>query len=180
MTVKNTASPIRSFRLLPIFCNAFVCESVTDKIGGMTIVETPRVFGTPVHGANYVLRPGAYSVIRSSTGKIAVVTTPAGCFLPGGGQEKGESLEEAATREAAEECGLRIRIGSRIGVADELVYSADERTYFRKRCAFFLARVVASDVNPAESDHLLTWLKPDEAIRRLTHESQRWAVQSMG
>ncbi len=142
----------------------------------MSAIELPRVFGTPVEGANYVLRPGGYAVIRRLTGEIAVVTTPGGCWLPGGGQEPGETPAQATIREALEECGLEIRIRSHIGVADQLVYSADESTYFRKRCLFFLAEVLASHGKGSETDHVLYWLTPGEAVRRLSHESQKWAV----
>ncbi len=146
----------------------------------MTTIETPHVFGTLVDGANYTLRPGGYAVIRRSTGEIAVVTTPCGCFLPGGGQELGETPEQAAIREAREECGLKVRIGSLIGVADQLVHAADEAAYFRKRCSFFLAEVITSEVHGSETDHVLSWLTPEDAVRRLSHESQQWAVTAVG
>ena len=142
----------------------------------MNKIERPREFGELLCGADYLLRPGGYAVIRRATGEIAVVTTPQGCFLPGGGQNPGESPAQAAIREVHEECALRIQIGSLIGVADQLVYSADEATHFRKRCSFYQAEVIASDSNGGEVDHALSWLAPDDALQRLTHESQQWAV----
>jgi 8-oxo-dGTP pyrophosphatase MutT (NUDIX family) len=96
-------------------------------------------------------------------------------MLPGGGQDDGESPEDAAIREVKEECGLRINIGRRIGVADELVYAAAERTHNRKRCTFFLADLVGGDA-VGESDHKLMWLPLRDAAVSLLHESQRWAV----
>ena len=143
----------------------------------MSPIERPREFGELVCGTNYILRPGGYAVIRRSTGEIAVVTTPKGCFVPGGGQNPGETSAQAAIRETHEECSLQIQIGSLIGVADELVYSADEATHFRKRCFFFRAEIVAADgQGSGEVDHVLSWLMPAIAVSRLTHESQRWAV----
>ncbi len=38
-------------------------------------------------GQVYVPRPGAYCLIFDSQGRIAVMQTPRGCFLPGGGTE---------------------------------------------------------------------------------------------
>jgi 8-oxo-dGTP pyrophosphatase MutT (NUDIX family) len=84
-------------------------------------------------GATYVLRPGGYVVIFRSGGKVAVVSTPKGLFLPGGGQVPGESPEDAAIREAKEEYGLNVSLGRIIGVADELVFDAEEATHYRKR-----------------------------------------------
>jgi 8-oxo-dGTP pyrophosphatase MutT (NUDIX family) len=95
--------------------------------------------------------------------------------LLGGGQEEGESPEDAALREAEEECGLRIVLGRCLGVADELVFAAEERTHYRKRCTFFLAEVSGSS-GLGEPDHELRWLSPREAVTLLPHESQRWAV----
>ena len=132
-------------------------------------------FGLAASGAEYILRPGGYAVIFRASGEVAVVSTPSGLVLPGGGQERGESPEDAAVRETREECGLRISLGSRIGVADELVFAADEERHYRKRCTFFIAESLGK-VNKGEPDHKLTWLSPEKAGPELRHESQRWAV----
>jgi 8-oxo-dGTP diphosphatase len=96
-------------------------------------------------------------------------------FLPGGGQEDTETPEQAAVREAYEECGLRILLGSHLGTADELVFAVEEATYYRKRCAFFEAEVTREE-GSSEADHELIWMVPEEAAARLRHESQRWAI----
>ena len=132
-------------------------------------------YGRAVPGADYILRPGGYAVIFNAAAEVAVVATPVGMALPGGGQDEGESPEEAAVRETREECGLRITLGPRVGVADELVYAADERRYYRKRCVFFLAEIVEK-LGAGEPDHELRWLSSEEAAVKLLHESQRWAV----
>lgn len=138
-------------------------------------VRVPQ-FGEQLTGAEYVLRPGAYTIIRRDTGEIAVVTTPGGTFLPGGGLEPGETPEQAATREVREECGMQICLGAAVGMADELVYAGDEGRYFRKRCAFFAAEFAGFNGNASETDHALSWLTPEVAARQLTHGSQRWAL----
>jgi 8-oxo-dGTP pyrophosphatase MutT (NUDIX family) len=132
-------------------------------------------FGSATPGATYVLRPGGYAVIFRTGGDVAVVSTPQGLALLGGGQDSGESAEDAARREAHEECGLRIALGRRVGVADELVFAADEGKHYRKRCTFFLAELVGKS-GPGEPDHELVWLAPAEAVTRLRPKSQRWAV----
>jgi 8-oxo-dGTP pyrophosphatase MutT (NUDIX family) len=93
-----------------------------------------------------------------------------------GAQEKGESAEAAAIREAIEECGLRILIDERLGVADELVFADGENQHYRKRCEFFVANVVGT-ATAVEPDHHLMWLSPKRALTELRHESQRWAVE---
>ena len=140
--------------------------------------EALREFGSEDAGQTYRLRPGGYAVIRSRAGAIAVVRTPEGIFLPGGGQLPGESPEDAAVRETAEECGLRIALGGCLGLADQLKFSASEGGHLRKRCTFFVAEVLDGPPQPAiEPDHELLWLTQGEAAARLSDESQRWAVR---
>jgi len=132
-------------------------------------------FGDAIPDADYVLRPGGYLVVRNSRDEIAVVSTPQGCFLPGGGLANQESAAQAAIREAVEECGLRVKIVDELGRADELVFAVEENTYYRKRCTFFTADVIAVEQD-GEADHELVWLTGEEAIVRLLHKSQAWAV----
>jgi 8-oxo-dGTP diphosphatase len=133
-------------------------------------------FGTEVPGCDYVLRPGSYGVICRG-GYVAIVITPRGTSLPGGGRDAGESDEAALVREAAEECGLHIRVTGRIGLADELVFDEEERCYYRKRCTFFAAELTEQAQTVAtEPHHQLAWLPIAEAISRLRHESQKWAL----
>ncbi|MCM3906115.1 MAG: NUDIX domain-containing protein [Pyrinomonadaceae bacterium] len=132
-------------------------------------------FGEEVPGADYILRPGGYIIARNSKGEIAVISTPQGFFLPGGGQDGLETPEEAAVRETNEECGLQVQLAGRVGTADELVFDAAEGKYYRKRCAFYDAEFVGCDEG-GEADHHLVWMTADKATTQLRHQSQRWAV----
>jgi 8-oxo-dGTP pyrophosphatase MutT (NUDIX family) len=138
--------------------------------------ESIREFGVLVPGADYVLRPGGYSVIYGVNDRIAVVSTRGSFYLPGGGRNAGKTAEDAAVREALEECGLRIRVVQRLGIADELAHAAGEHAHFRKRCTFFRAELADDIVGASEADHILIWLSAAEAITQLRHDSQRRAV----
>jgi 8-oxo-dGTP diphosphatase len=139
------------------------------------MVEPTNEFGEPVADAYYIRRPGGYTIISNTAGEITVVSTRQGLFLPGGGQEGDETPEQAAVREAYEECGLLIRLRSNLGTADELIFDAEEATRYRKQCTFFSARIVQLE-DRSEDDHVLMWMVPEEAAAQLRQGSQRWAV----
>jgi len=139
------------------------------------MLEAIPEFGLAVSGVDYVLRPGGYLVVRNSQSEIAVVKTPRGFFLPGGGQDNGETPERAAIREAEEECGLKVELIKALCTADELVFAQPEQMHYRKRSVFFSAKLI-SVTGTGETDHELKWMTLDDAVRRLNHQSQAWAV----
>jgi len=131
-------------------------------------------FGKKEDGLEYTFRPGGYLVVKNEIGAIAAVRSEKGFYLPGGGLDDGESPEAAAIREAGEECGMRVEIDGEIGTADEFIFVEEENTHFQKRGTFFSARPISVDRG---GDHELVWLPRTEAIEKLKHESQRWAVE---
>ena len=136
------------------------------------------VFGERTEGVEYVVRPSAYVLVGDGDGRLAVVRTPRGWFLPGGGVEAGETEAAAAVREAREECGMAVRPVSLVARAVQRVYSPSEATHFEKPSAFFAGELDAlHPAPPSEADHALEWLPPADAARLLSHESQRWAVR---
>lgn len=144
-----------------------------EPLGSWADVPT---FGSPRRDHPAVARPSAYALVTDADGRIAVVRTPKGIFLPGGGIDPGESARDAMIREVLEECGLPVQPGSWSDVAKDFVDSPEESTHFEKRCTFFDARVAGEPGTAHESDHELQWLAPSDAIERLTRASHRWAV----
>lgn len=137
-------------------------------------------FGERVPGAVYPPRPGAYAVMwDQDRERIAVVVTHEGCFLPGGGLEPGESVAQALDREIAEEMALAVTEVRELGRAVELVWVPAENRCFRKEGTFFMARAGERLSRAAEPDHAVHWLTPDQAIAKLSHESQKWVVRQV-
>lgn len=134
-------------------------------------------FGHQVDGQHYAPRPGAYGLIFDASGRIAILETPQGYFLPGGGSEGSETPEETLVREVQEECGFSVEIIKRAGEAVEYRRTAGHEHGIRKECVFFAATVGDGGSAATETDHMLIWLEPHEAEKRLSHESERWALR---
>lgn len=142
----------------------------------MTDWQKARVFGLPPKGISATIRPSAYAVIENDRGQFAVVRTPEGIYLPGGGMDPDETPVDTAIRETLEECGLAIRVGLWTSVAVQFAWSETAHTYYEKRCTFVDATVLGPDPSRLEADHELLWVAGDRACEMLTHESHGWAV----
>ncbi|MCG3125493.1 MAG: Bis(5'-nucleosyl)-tetraphosphatase, symmetrical [Phycisphaerae bacterium] len=137
-----------------------------------------REFGTRRDGITYAPRTGACAVIRADDGRVAIMRTPMGDFLPGGGADPGETAEQTLRREVLEECGCDVRIGREIGQAAEYVDSRDAGPV-RKQIAFFEAALGERIRQPSEPDHQLVWLDAVDAARGMAHESHAWAIREV-
>jgi 8-oxo-dGTP diphosphatase len=138
------------------------------------------VFGAPPADAPYVLRPSAYALVEDGDGRVAVVRSVDGVFLPGGGIEAGETPQEAIRREGLEECGLLLRPGAWSLRAVQFAYSRSEAGHFEKRSTFIEASIEGLDGSRIQADHELIWASPLEAARLLAHASHAWAIDLWG
>jgi 8-oxo-dGTP diphosphatase len=143
--------------------------------GGIDWTGVP-VFGAPENRFPASVRPSAYGVIVDERGLLAVVRTPTGIHLPGGGSDDGEMPETTVVREVREETGLVVQTGAWRRTAIEHVSSVAEQAQFEKHNTFCEARVISATGHAIESDHELLWLPAADAAERLTPLSHRWAV----
>jgi 8-oxo-dGTP pyrophosphatase MutT (NUDIX family) len=134
------------------------------------------VFGAPPAATAAIVRPSAYGIVTDAQGRIAVVHTPVGLSLPGGGSDESEVPEVTVVRETREECGLDVRVGAWRRAAVEHVFSTAERVQFEKHNIFCDAIVLGNAGEPTEADHVLEWVSAGEAAARLVPASHRWAV----
>ena len=134
-------------------------------------------FGTREPGRAYVVRPAVHALIVDESGRVGVLRTPTGFYLPGGGVDPSESPEVALAREVREECGRSIVAGSWIGEAIEHMHAVGEG-FFSKHCQFFRGRLAGDLSQPAGTDHTLLFVTPHRARALLRHASHRWVVDT--
>jgi 8-oxo-dGTP diphosphatase len=77
--------------------------------------------------------------------------------LPGGAQELGETAEEAARRELAEETGLAVGALTLVGHFDSIHRDPDGRVRFHYTILDFAARYESGDVRPGSDVAELAW-----------------------
>ena len=83
--------------------------------------------------------------------------------VPGGVLELGETLREAAVREAREETCLTVETGELLGVYDRVLRDDAGHTLYHFVLIDFLCRRTAGEAQAADDADLVRWFTPTEA-----------------
>ncbi|NJL25270.1 MAG: NUDIX domain-containing protein [Calothrix sp. SM1_5_4] len=135
-----------------------------------------REFGEIFPGIHYTERPGAYGLLCEDGGRLAVIETSFGRFLPGGGLDPGEDALTGLAREIMEEIGYLLLSAELAGQAAQYHWSEFYQMHFKKIGSFYRITATTAPAPTLQEDHSLIWLKPDEATKSLSQEFQRYAV----
>jgi 8-oxo-dGTP pyrophosphatase MutT (NUDIX family) len=109
----------------------------------MSLIECATLFGEKklLPAERLTFRPSAYAIIRHENRVLLLNMRSTGkLFLPGGGCEIGERLEEALRREVREETGLEIEIERFVGFKEDFFYYDPADFAFHGLMFFYLCR----------------------------------------
>lgn len=99
-----------------------------------------------------------------------------GWIFPKGHVEKGETSEEAATREVKEETGIEAKIIQKIGETQYFYTREGEKRF--KIAVFFLMEYVGGDEKDHDSEtSAIEWLSYDEALKKLTFKDEKGILE---
>jgi 8-oxo-dGTP diphosphatase len=82
--------------------------------------------------------------------------------LPGGAQQLGESLAEAARREILEETGVTVDLGDLIATVDSIERDADGRVRYHYTLVDFIAEAQTAALVPGDDAADARWFEPQE------------------
>src|SRR5579859_5380768 len=99
--------------------------------------------------------------------------------IPGGVLEVGETMRQAAAREAVEETGLTVEVGDLLGVYDRILRDADGRTRYHYVLIDFLCRRIAGDLRAAGDADEARWFTREE-VRELSLAEDTVEVVKLG
>ena len=135
-----------------------------------------KIFGEK-ENASYLDREGAY-IIAIKDNKLAVVKTPKGYFLLGGGINEGESHEEALKRECLEEAGYTINIKQRLCSA-EMYTKHPQLGYFHPIQTYYIGDLLEKVQEPIEGDHEFMWVEYSQIRGNMFPKIQNWAIEQI-
>ena len=100
--------------------------------------------------------------------------------LPGGVLECGETLRNAAVREAHEETGLLVETGELLGVYERVIRGDDGRVRYHYVLIDFLCRAVGGDLKAGSDAADVRWFTRDELpALKLAHDANDVALKGL-
>jgi len=97
--------------------------------------------------------------------------------IPGGVVELGETLGEAARREVEEECGIRVRAGGVVGVAEVIERGEEGRVRFHYVIVDLVAVYAGGSLRAASDVLEARWVHRDELFRFSLPERVRKVIE---
>lgn len=135
------------------------------------------VFGERDRDTDYWDRSGAY-LLALQDGKVSVVQTKRGYFLPGGGLEDGESDADCIRREALEETGCAAEVGAFLCSAEHYTIH-DTKGPFHPIQSYYVGTIGEQVAPPQEPDIQFLWLPLEEVRGNFYSVMQNRALETL-
>lgn len=139
----------------------------------------PIIFGTKLEGQTYRERQAVYGLLINDKNQLAIVKTPRGNFLPGGGLKNEENHNDCLKREFLEETGLVIEVGDYLGSAILYDFGPIIQQYLKMVGHFYEVNFTGLMQEKIEDDHELVWIDRVVAERSMLLEHQSWAIKRL-
>ena len=133
-------------------------------------------FGEILPHIEYREREAVYGIVMNESNQIALIRTPRGYFLPGGGIESGEEHVPCLAREFIEETGFSVVVEGYLTSACLYGLTPRQNTYLKMVGHFYQVQMTEKVSVPIEEDHELVWHHAHETPQLLKLEHQAWAV----
>ncbi|HTM69186.1 MAG TPA: NUDIX domain-containing protein [Candidatus Binatia bacterium] len=120
------------------------------------LVTCKKLFGgtIDVPAGELGFRPGAYALVLRERKLLMIRIRATGeWFLPGGGVEPGEPVEEALIREVQEETGIDVTVRSFFGFKENFFYYDPAARAFHGLCFFYVCEPVSQEPLPTLEGH---------------------------
>jgi 8-oxo-dGTP pyrophosphatase MutT (NUDIX family) len=125
--------------------------------------------------------PAAVAFVQDNLGRVLLVQrSDNGLWAPPGGtQDVGERLADAAERETFEETGYRVRVVDLIGVYSDPdhVIAYDDGEVRQQFAISFRAELVGGDLAPSAESPNVEWVAADELDAHPMHPSIRMRIE---
>lgn len=122
--------------------------------------------------------PSTNVVVADDAGRILLIrrTDNDNWALPGGAQDFGESMPQAAVRETLEETGIHCEITGLVGIYTDprhiILYTSNGETR-QEFSIVFTARPTRGEPTPSSESREVHWVKPDKIDDLQMHPSMR-------
>ncbi len=128
---------------------------------------------------NYVPRPGAYGLVLNKQGQILLIKEESGFFLPGGGQDAGETMFQALKREFQEELQADVINAWPLMAADDCRWSPVYQQHFQIQGHYYWVDLDPSQTLLPEPGASLHWLNLEQGVKCLTRKNEQWIVKQL-
>lgn len=142
----------------------------------------PRTGRPARSGIRYVMRPGAYAVLRR--GRMVLLTRQVTgdideLQLPGGGIDRGEVPLPALIREIREETGYTAQIVRRIGGFRDFTWMSEYGIHAQKICHVYLGHPGLRLGPPDEAGHEAVWMPLEHAATAVASPGSRAILRGL-